>query len=89
MVVSPTVAAVGLSFYSYGFPQMGACLEIGIVQILLVIMFSLVGSLPLFAFLPVVYLLFIFDFVEDWHKNILQLSFSTSAKYLFWAIAYF
>ncbi|KAK1409986.1 hypothetical protein QVD17_36517 [Tagetes erecta] len=41
VVVSPTVAAVGLSFYSYGFPQMGACLEIGMVQILLVIMFSL------------------------------------------------
>ncbi|KVI09246.1 Xanthine/uracil/vitamin C permease [Cynara cardunculus var. scolymus] len=29
VVVSPTIAAVGLSFYSYGFPQMGACLEIG------------------------------------------------------------
>ncbi|CAH1437867.1 unnamed protein product [Lactuca virosa] len=41
VVVSPTIAAVGLSFYSYGFPQMGACLEIGMVQILLVIMFSL------------------------------------------------
>ncbi|XP_076887225.1 nucleobase-ascorbate transporter 12-like [Bidens hawaiensis] len=41
VVVSPTVAAVGLSFYSYGFPQMGACLEIGVVQIMLVITFSL------------------------------------------------
>ncbi|KAJ9554741.1 hypothetical protein OSB04_009355 [Centaurea solstitialis] len=41
VVVSPTIAAVGLSFYSYGFPQLGACLEIGMVQILVVIMFSL------------------------------------------------
>ncbi|XP_059314812.1 nucleobase-ascorbate transporter 12 isoform X2 [Lycium ferocissimum] len=41
VVVAPTVAAVGLSFYSYGFPQIGTCLEIGAVQILLVIIFSL------------------------------------------------
>ncbi|XP_031401604.1 nucleobase-ascorbate transporter 12 [Punica granatum] len=41
VVVSPTIAAVGLSFYSYGFPLVGNCLEIGIVQILLVIVFSL------------------------------------------------
>nr|DAD48655.1 TPA_asm: hypothetical protein HUJ06_018592 [Nelumbo nucifera] len=41
VVVSPTIAAVGLSFYSYGFPQVGTCLEIGIVQILLVVIFSL------------------------------------------------
>ncbi|PPS02924.1 hypothetical protein GOBAR_AA17743 [Gossypium barbadense] len=41
VVVAPTVAAVGLSFYSYGFPQVGNCLEIGAVQILLVIIFSL------------------------------------------------
>ncbi|KAG5577941.1 hypothetical protein H5410_058075 [Solanum commersonii] len=41
VVVAPTVAAVGLSFYSYGFPQIGTCLEIGAVQILLVIFFSL------------------------------------------------
>ncbi|XP_076887149.1 nucleobase-ascorbate transporter 12-like [Bidens hawaiensis] len=41
VVVSLTIAAVGLSFYSYGFPQMGACLEIGMVQILIVIIFSL------------------------------------------------
>ncbi|XP_030522459.1 nucleobase-ascorbate transporter 12 isoform X2 [Rhodamnia argentea] len=41
VVVSPTIAAVGLSFYSYGFPLVGKCLEIGIVQILLVIIFSL------------------------------------------------
>ncbi|KAF9598688.1 hypothetical protein IFM89_029938 [Coptis chinensis] len=41
VVVAPTVAAVGLSFYSYGFPQVGTCLEIGVIQILLVIMFSL------------------------------------------------
>ncbi|KAL0534206.1 hypothetical protein IC582_028494 [Cucumis melo] len=41
VVVAPTIAAVGLSFYSYGFPLVGACLEIGVVQILLVIIFSL------------------------------------------------
>ncbi|KAF2300744.1 hypothetical protein GH714_015466 [Hevea brasiliensis] len=37
----PNLAAVGLSFYSYGFPLVGNCLEIGVVQILLVIIFSL------------------------------------------------
>ncbi|KAL5709590.1 Nucleobase-ascorbate transporter 12 [Ranunculus cassubicifolius] len=41
VVVAPTIAAVGLSFYSYGFPQLGTCLEIGAIQILLVILFSL------------------------------------------------
>ncbi|KAJ4978779.1 hypothetical protein NE237_009559 [Protea cynaroides] len=41
VVVAPTIAAVGLSFYSYGFPQVATCIEIGAVQILLVIIFSL------------------------------------------------
>ncbi|XP_058108393.1 nucleobase-ascorbate transporter 12-like isoform X1 [Magnolia sinica] len=41
VVLSPTIAAVGLSFFSYGFPQVGTCLEIGILQILVVIIFSL------------------------------------------------
>ncbi|XP_045831936.1 nucleobase-ascorbate transporter 12-like [Trifolium pratense] len=41
VVVSPTIAAVGLSFFSYGFPLVGKCLEIGAVQILVVIVFSL------------------------------------------------
>lgn len=41
VVVSPTIAAVGLSFFSYGFTQVGTCLEIGVVQILLVVIFSL------------------------------------------------
>ncbi|XVF69102.1 hypothetical protein PTKIN_Ptkin11bG0053600 [Pterospermum kingtungense] len=41
VVVAPTIAAVGLSFYSYGFPLVGTCIEIGAVQILLVIIFSL------------------------------------------------
>ncbi|KAJ8430123.1 hypothetical protein Cgig2_007096 [Carnegiea gigantea] len=41
VVVAPTIAAVGLSFYSYGFPLVGTCIEIGIIQILLVIIFSL------------------------------------------------
>ena len=43
MVVAPTIAAVGLSFYSYGFPIVGTCIEIGAVQILVVIIFSLVS----------------------------------------------
>ncbi|RDY11719.1 Nucleobase-ascorbate transporter 12, partial [Mucuna pruriens] len=34
VVISPTIAAVGLSFYSYGFPLVGTCIEIGAVQIL-------------------------------------------------------
>ncbi|KAL0863413.1 hypothetical protein Bca101_042531 [Brassica carinata] len=42
VVVAPTIAAVGLSFYSYGFPLVGKCLEIGVVQILLVVIFALV-----------------------------------------------
>ncbi|KAJ1401771.1 Xanthine/uracil/vitamin C permease [Sesbania bispinosa] len=41
VVVSPTIAAVGLSFFGYGFPLVGTCLEIGAVQILVVIVFSL------------------------------------------------
>ncbi|XP_041995021.1 nucleobase-ascorbate transporter 12-like isoform X2 [Salvia splendens] len=41
VVVAPTVAAVGLSFYSYGFPRVGTCIEIGVLQILLVVVFSL------------------------------------------------
>ncbi|KAK8995304.1 hypothetical protein V6N11_069743 [Hibiscus sabdariffa] len=41
VVVAPTIAAVGLSFYSYGFPLVGNCLEIGIMHILLLIIFSL------------------------------------------------
>lgn len=47
MVVAPTIAAVGLSFYSYGFPLVGKCLEIGVVQILLVVIFALVSLLKL------------------------------------------
>ncbi|XP_043714361.1 nucleobase-ascorbate transporter 11-like [Telopea speciosissima] len=41
IVVAPTIAAVGLAFFSYGFPQAGSCVEISIPQILLVIIFSL------------------------------------------------
>jgi len=47
VVISPTIAAVGLSFYSYGFPLVGTCIEIGAVQILVVIVFSLVSLLNL------------------------------------------
>ncbi|KAI3426740.1 uncharacterized protein J3R85_009600 [Psidium guajava] len=41
VVVAPTVAAVGLAFFSYGFPQAGSCVEISVPLILLVLIFSL------------------------------------------------
>ncbi|ERN14389.1 nucleobase-ascorbate transporter 11 [Amborella trichopoda] len=41
VVVAPTVAAIGLSFFSYGFSQAGTCVEISIPQLLLVVIFSL------------------------------------------------
>ncbi|KAG6468661.1 nucleobase-ascorbate transporter 12-like [Zingiber officinale] len=41
VVVSPTIASIGLSFFAYGFTQVGTCLEIGMLQILLVVIFSL------------------------------------------------
>ncbi|WJX93497.1 Nucleobase-ascorbate transporter 11 [Trifolium repens] len=41
IVVAPTVAAVGLAFFSYGFPQAGTCMEISIPQIVLVLIFTL------------------------------------------------
>lgn len=41
VVVAPTVAAVGLAFFSYGFPQAGICLEITVPQIALVLLFTL------------------------------------------------
>lgn len=43
VVVAPTVAAVGLAFFSYGFPLAGACLEITVPQIALVLFFTLVS----------------------------------------------
>ncbi|KAK3162525.1 hypothetical protein QOZ80_1BG0090560 [Eleusine coracana subsp. coracana] len=41
VVVSPTVAAVGLSFFSYGFAKIGICIEMGILQLLIVVIFAL------------------------------------------------
>ncbi|XP_065873461.1 nucleobase-ascorbate transporter 11 [Euphorbia lathyris] len=41
VVVAPTIAAVGLAFFSYGFPQAGSCVEISIPSILLVLIFTL------------------------------------------------
>ncbi|KAK9670669.1 hypothetical protein RND81_13G216800 [Saponaria officinalis] len=41
VVVAPTVCAVGLAFFSYGFPQAGSCIEISIPQILLLLFFTL------------------------------------------------
>lgn len=42
-MVAPTVAAVGLAFFSYGFPQAGTCPEITVPQIALVLLFTLVS----------------------------------------------
>ncbi|KAL5177458.1 Nucleobase-ascorbate transporter 11 [Glycine soja] len=44
IVVAPTVAAVGLAFFSYGFPQAGTCMKISIPQIALVLLFTLLFS---------------------------------------------
>ncbi|CAH9070174.1 unnamed protein product [Cuscuta epithymum] len=41
VVVAPTIAAVGLAFFSYGFPQAGSCIEISVPEILLVLAFTL------------------------------------------------
>ncbi|KAK9074498.1 hypothetical protein SSX86_007096 [Deinandra increscens subsp. villosa] len=41
VVVAPTIGAVGLAFFSYGFPQAGSCVEISVPQIILVLIFSL------------------------------------------------
>uniref|UniRef100_A0A1J3D4P1 Nucleobase-ascorbate transporter 11 n=1 Tax=Noccaea caerulescens TaxID=107243 RepID=A0A1J3D4P1_NOCCA len=41
VVVAPTVAAVGLAFFSYGFPQVGTCVEISFPLILLLLIFTL------------------------------------------------
>ncbi|OMO56293.1 Xanthine/uracil/vitamin C permease [Corchorus capsularis] len=41
VVVAPTVAAVGLAFFSYGFPQAGSCVEVSIPLILLVLICTL------------------------------------------------
>ncbi|KAE8665960.1 Nucleobase-ascorbate transporter 11 [Hibiscus syriacus] len=52
VVVAPTVAAVGLAFFSYGFPQAGSCVEVGVPLILLVLIFTLV---PLSVMLTWIY----------------------------------
>ncbi|GAA0174011.1 transporter [Lithospermum erythrorhizon] len=41
VVVAPTVAAVGLAFFAYGFPQAGSCVEISLPQIVLILIFTL------------------------------------------------
>jgi hypothetical protein len=44
VVVAPTVAAVGLAFFAYGFPMVGTCVEIGIPQVLVIVFFALVSA---------------------------------------------
>lgn len=62
-MVAPTVAAVGLALFSYGFPQAGTCVEISIPQIILLLVFSLVSDLQAvsknfgFSFLSTPYIL--------------------------------
>ncbi|GMI67224.1 hypothetical protein like AT4G38050 [Hibiscus trionum] len=41
VVVAPTVASVGLAFFSYGFPQAGSCVEVSVPLILLVLICTL------------------------------------------------
>ncbi|XP_062189196.1 nucleobase-ascorbate transporter 11-like [Phragmites australis] len=41
VVVAPTIAAVGLAFFSYGFPQAGSCVEISMPLIVLVLLCTL------------------------------------------------
>ncbi|GLJ49818.1 hypothetical protein SUGI_1058300 [Cryptomeria japonica] len=41
VVVASTVAAVGLAFFTYGFAVVGTCVEIGLPQILIIVLFSL------------------------------------------------
>ncbi|XP_020693856.2 nucleobase-ascorbate transporter 11 isoform X1 [Dendrobium catenatum] len=41
VVVAPTVATIGLAFFSYGFPQAGSCVGISIPLILLILIFTL------------------------------------------------
>ncbi|KAK6237906.1 hypothetical protein QUC31_003375 [Theobroma cacao] len=41
VVVAPTVAAVGLAFFSYGFPRAGSCVEVSVPLILLVLICTL------------------------------------------------
>ncbi|KAK2973493.1 hypothetical protein RJ640_020155, partial [Escallonia rubra] len=53
VVVAPTVAAVGLAFFSYGFPQAGSCVEISLPQILLLLIFTLVSMIYLISLVNV------------------------------------
>ncbi|KAG8477093.1 hypothetical protein CXB51_030783 [Gossypium anomalum] len=46
VVVAPTVAAVGLAFFSYGFPQAGSCIEVSVPLLLLVLICTLVSDIP-------------------------------------------
>ncbi|EPS62806.1 hypothetical protein M569_11980, partial [Genlisea aurea] len=50
VVVAPTVAAVGLAFFGYGFPQAGACVEISLPMIVLLLFFTLyLGGVSVFG----------------------------------------
>lgn len=44
VVVAPTVTAVGLAFFAYGFPVVGTCVEIGIPQFVVVLFLALVSD---------------------------------------------
>ncbi|KAF4402180.1 hypothetical protein G4B88_017692 [Cannabis sativa] len=63
IVVAPTVAAVGLAFFSYGFPQAGSCVEISVPLILLVLIFTLVSGLRKLT-LTVVFVIFALKYLR-------------------------
>ncbi|KAF7008347.1 hypothetical protein CFC21_023118 [Triticum aestivum] len=54
VVVAPTIAAVGLAFFSYGFPHAGSCVEISMPLIVLLLLCTLVplsvGIIWVYAF---------------------------------------
>lgn len=39
IVVASTMAIVGLTFFTYGFTMVGTCVEIGLLQILIIVFF--------------------------------------------------
>lgn len=85
IVVAPTVAAVGLAFFSYGFPQAGTCMEISIPQIVLVLIFTLVSPPD-----PTISFLFIINKISllsttfwNWYRFFLLFLFEASSRNIY------
>ena len=84
VVVAPTVAAVGLAFFSYGFPQAGPCAGISIPLILLVLVFTLVND---YSALEQNLALNVYNFLSCLIKLvILVMHFATLTKSHFWYV---